>query len=178
VSEPAAAASGGESKSEQPCTCNDCEAIRTKQADGKKVSLKEKRILREHAESPVKSGGAGAGAGSSGAGSSEPAKAEANAEPAAAKAVEKAVEKPKTPEELQAEAMANFRWCKTCKVVFAGSGGKFTCPGGHPNFLYTKKLPDSEVAAVRRRPLPRQPAACPRVPSRATQYIGLVCPAG
>ena len=37
------------------------------------------------------------------------------------------------------------RWCKKCKVVFAGQ----VCPGGHANFVWTKAIPAAAAAESR-----------------------------
>jgi hypothetical protein len=34
------------------------------------------------------------------------------------------------------------RWCKKCKVVFGGSA----CLQGHPNFMYTRRIPEEAGA--------------------------------
>ena len=46
----AAAAAAPEAEAEpEPCTCPECTAILERKAAGKKVTLKEKRVMREHA---------------------------------------------------------------------------------------------------------------------------------
>ena len=51
------------------------------------------------------------------------------------------------------------RYCKTCKVAFAGK----VCPGGHPNFKYTKLIPAGvevpEGAIIAPPPPPRRAGA-------------------
>ena len=39
-------------------------------------------------------------------------------------------------------AQERVRWCKKCKVVFGGSA----CLQGHPNFMYTRRIPEDAGA--------------------------------
>ena len=48
-------------------------------------------------------------------------------------------------DELVAGALGSIRFCKKCKVVFDGS----SCPKGHANFQFTKKLPENEGASAK-----------------------------
>ena len=62
------------------------------------------------------------------------------------------------PLSLRAVSTQGPRWCKRCKAVFEGSA----CGKGHPNYLYSQKLP-AEAEAMPTRdhlgPTPSQPAA-------------------
>ena len=42
------------------------------------------------------------------------------------------------------EAAASLRYCRRCKLAFpCGADGMFRCPDGHPNFSYTKTIPEN-----------------------------------
>ena len=62
------------------------------------------------------------------------------------------------PLSLRAVSTQGPRWCKRCKAVFEGSA----CSKGHPNYLYSQKLPPEAEAVTTRDhlgPTPTQPAA-------------------
>ena len=42
------------------------------------------------------------------------------------------------------------RYCKKCKLVFETD----KCPGGHANFMYTKRIPDNVAATPEPEPEP------------------------
>jgi hypothetical protein len=79
------------------CACADCTSLTAKQAGGGKLSLKEKRTMREHAANPV--------AAKTDSGDAGSAAAPAPAAPAE-----------KTEAELVAEVLGRFKWCRRCKV--------------------------------------------------------------
>ena len=57
------------------------------------------------------------------------------------------------------------RWCKKCKVVFEGSA----CSKGHPNYLYSYKLPADAGAVASRGDLGATPSSSPRSPKKMSR---------
>jgi hypothetical protein len=59
------------------------------------------------------------------------------------------------------------RWCKKCKVVFAGQ----KCPASHANFMYSKTIPDAEAATPTGRHVPGPMAEPEPEPSDGTPLV-------
>ena len=57
---------------------------------------------------------------------------------------------PRSPKPDHAQTDSTMMYCKRCAKVFSGE----KCPGGHANFMYTKRIPDNVAATPEPEPEP------------------------